>query len=94
MGFGCLVFWMKDKMNGNLTEILRELEKTLQKFAIAPQEKMTKLGWKIYTNFFKVKQSEKLNMLSHKKKVPNSAKIMGECFAEFLFYGPARPGGP
>ena len=67
---------------------------TLQNFDIPPQEKMTKLGWKIYTNFFKVKQSEKLSMLSQKKKMPNSAKIMGECFAEFLFYGPARPSGP
>ena len=67
----------------------------MQKFAIPPQEKMTKLGWKIYANFSKVKQSDKLSMLSQKKKnVPNSAKIMGECFAEFLFYGPARPGGP
>jgi len=55
---------------------------------------MKKLGWKIYTNVFKIKQNEKLKILNQKKKVPNSAKIMGECFAEFLFYGPARPSGP
>ena len=41
---------------------------TLKKFAIPPQEKMTKLGWKIYANFSKVKQSDKLSMLSQKKE--------------------------
>ena len=57
---------------------------TLQNFAIPPQEKMTKLGWKIYANFFKVKQNEKLSMLSQKKKWQTQQISWGNVLLSFV----------
>ena len=60
-----------------------------------PPRGILKIGGGNFNTFSKVDQAVPNWASSAKKKnVPNWAKIIGECFAEFLFYGPSRPGGP
>ena len=68
---------------------------TLQTSYISPQGEFWKLAGGILILFQKlIKLCQTEHPQPKKKNVPNWAKIIGKCFAEFLFYGPSRPGGP
>ena len=57
-----------------------------------PPRGILKIGGGNFNTFSKVDQAVPNWASSAKKKnVPNWAKIIGECFAEFLFCGPGRP---
>ena len=64
----------------------------LKTFEISPQEESKNWGGNNMLLFPKLNKV-KMEHAQQKKNVPNSAKIMGECFAECLFCGPEIPGG-
>ena len=59
----------------------------------SPKKKGQNWGGKYMLLFPNLNKGANWACSAKKKNVPNSAKIIGECFAEFLFCRPARPGG-